>query len=345
MILGRNIYGPGGNVLLRKGLTLREAVIASLKKQNYPGVYIDDAFSEEVDVNDVISEELRNETTTKLKNLFVTVQDGKPSPNAIAESVSDLSQMINDIVDQVFSNRQMVYNLVDLKNHDDYTFRHSVNVSALATVLGTALYYSRSALISLARGALFHDIGKMFIDKDILYKNGPLTPEEFEHVKRHSELGFDFAKNKLGFMAQESISILQHHEKFDGTGYPHGRGGRDIHRNAQIVSVADVFDAMTSFRVYHDARLPSEAMEYVMGNVGQHFDGEVVDVFLKKVAAYPTGIGVKLSNGMSGLVCENYEGMTMRPKVKLLTDNPSEPVYMDLRDPKHSSVTIVGVLY
>jgi HD-GYP domain-containing protein (c-di-GMP phosphodiesterase class II) len=345
MELGRTIYGPNGRVLLRKGLVLREALISTLKKQNYPGVYVDDEISKDIEVEDVIDDELRNDTTQKLKNLFVTLQDGTPSLNVLEESVADLNEMINNLVDQVFNNKHMVYNLVDLKNHDDYTFRHSVNVSALSTVLGVALHFSRQALVYLARGALFHDIGKMFLDKDILNKKGELTPEEYEHVKEHSQRGFEYVKTKLNFSAQESIAILQHHEKVDGTGYPHGRVGRDIHLNAQVVSIADVFDAMTSYRVYHDARLPSEAMEYIMGNVGQRFDAGVVDAFLKKVAAYPTGITVQLSNGLKGIVCENFEGMTMRPRIKLFTDNPAEPVYIDLREPEHMAVTIMGVLH
>ncbi len=342
-VLGKTLYSPMGGVLLRKGVTLRESLISSIKRQSLSAVYIDDVFTQEIEIKDVIKEETRSEISQKVKNLFCNIADNKGA-GSYDRSLKPIYELIESILDQIISNRKLVVNLIDLKNYDDYTFQHSVNVAVLSAVIGINLGFTHRAVTQLAIGALFHDVGKMFVPKDILQKKGKLTDEEMETMKLHSVYGFDFCK-KLNFTNEALIGVLHHHEKANGSGYPHGRVKSDIHINAQIIAIADVYDAMTSKRSYKEAMLPSDAIEYIMGNAEQHFSSEVVNSFIKKVAAYPVGLTVVLSNGSKGVVCENTEGLTMRPKVKIYPQTEAEtPRVIDLAEPENRALTILQVI-
>lgn len=344
MELGKTIYAPNGQILLKKGVILRPALIYCIKKLKIPFVYIEDEFSKEINFEDIVDEQLKHRTVQKIKGFFTSALPSGDS-KTISDALKSIDFLLADMMDQIVNNKGMIVNLIDLKSYDDYTFKHSVNVTALSCVIGVALNYNRKQLTYLAKGALFHDIGKMFLEKDILNKPGKLTEDEFNHVKKHTLFGHEFALKNLNLKYESLTAILHHHEKFNGEGYPYGKKGTDIHLNAQIVAICDVFDAITSKRIYNKPVLPSEAMEYIMGSSGQHFNPEVVNVFLRKVAVYPLGITVELSNGVKGLVCENYEGYIMRPKIKVITENLNDNVYINLKDIENSAVTIVKVIH
>jgi len=138
---------------------------------------------------------------------------------------------------------------------------------------------------------------------------------------------------------------LHHHERFDGGGYPLKKKGKDIMIYSQIIAVADVYDALTSKRPYRDPILPSEAYEYVMGNSGQAFNPEIVNVFIKKIAPYPVGVQVELSNGLTGIVFHNHENAMMRPLIKLIPlPGQAKENYLDLNKADFHNITIQKVL-
>ncbi len=208
----------------------------------------------------------------------------------------------------------MLVNMIDLKVFDDYTYSHSVNVAVLSIIIGVTMGLGRKELTKLGLGALLHDIGKVFIDKDIVNKPGKLTDEEFSSMKMHSKLGYDYVRDRFQLPVKSYVAVLDHHERYDGSGYPNSKKGDEISDFGKMIALADVYDALTSERPYRKALPPSEAMEYIMGNSQVHFDPELVKVFSRKVAPYPVGTLVKLSNGMTGLVVENYEAFCLRRK-------------------------------
>ena len=138
---------------------------------------------------------------------------------------------------------------------------------------------------------------------------------------------------------------MDHHEKCDGSGYPAGRREKNISSYAKIIAIADVYDALTSDRPYRKALLPSEAIEMVMGASGTHFDPYLVQLFLKKIAPYPIGMLVNLSNDTCGIVIKNHEDCCLRPVIRVLQENKRDvaPYEIDLTDASHSNVTIVGI--
>ncbi len=335
--LGTSLILPKGAVLLRRGSTLTASIINNLARLGYQGLYIEDELSEGLEITDVISNELRVKTQNELQRMFYNVESNITSN--VKKQVSNVKTMAKDIVDEILCNRHAMVNIIDLRSYDDYTYGHSLNVTVLAVVLGTALKLSRNTIYELALGALVHDIGKMFTEKQILNKPSRLTPEEFEIIKKHSELGYSYLAEKLDIPERSTIVALQHHEQHNGNGYPNGLSGEDISLFGRIVSVADVYDALTADRPYRKAMLPSDAIEYIMGGYDTMFDPKCVQALVKKVAPYPIGTCVKLSTGEIAIVVKNYEATSLRPLVKLIEDGKPSNHYINLSH-DHSALNI-----
>jgi HD-GYP domain-containing protein (c-di-GMP phosphodiesterase class II) len=166
--------------------------------------------------------------------------------------------------------------ILPVLHHDYGTFTHSANVSYFSGVLADALGYSRDDVEQIVRGALLHDLGKLDIDIKILNKPDKLTDREFRIIKRHPTQGFTRLVGQPGVTFGQLMMTYQHHEKLDGTGYPVGIGGDEIHPWAKICSVADVFEALTSHRPYRKPMSNSSALAILERGIGNTFDGEIV---------------------------------------------------------------------
>lgn len=204
-----------------------------------------------------------------------------------------------------------------LEQHDHYTYMHSINVALLGTLLGLELNYTPQQLQDLALGALLHDVGKMLIPQDILNKPGQLSQEEYALMKRHPLMGTSI----MGEMVdneEQLTAMLQHHERWQGQGYPQGLVGEDIHPYAQIVAVADVFDALTSHRPYRPAFPPYHAVELIMKGEGSEFSPKVVRALLRTVVLYPANTMVLLNTGEVGQVVGVPTHAPTRPRVRVL---------------------------
>ncbi len=265
---------------------------------------------------------------------------------AAKTDIKKAKQQIENIVDEIFANRHLMVNMVDMKVFDDYTYYHSVNVAVLSIVLGVALKMDRNELCNLVLPRCCMISARCFINRDILNKAGKLTPSEFEEIKTHSLLGCNHIKKGYGVAACSYMGILDHHERYEGGGYPNNLKGQNISWFGRIISIADVYDALTSERPYRKAMLPSDAMEYVMASNNTQFDPKVVEVFVRKIAPYPIGTCVRLSNGLTGIVVQNYESLSMRPRIRIFMDNGRdvEPYEIDLTDNNMLNLTIVKVI-
>jgi HD-GYP domain-containing protein (c-di-GMP phosphodiesterase class II) len=326
--LAHNLVVSNRTLLLRRGKELTPALIEKIGSQGYQGLYIDDELSEGLEITDVISSDLRRKTKNELQLLFLNVSTNTNGNNK--KHFDKLKDLSKKIVEEVLRNRTTMVNLVDLRAYDDYTYSHSLNVAVLSIIIGVALKLSNAMIQELAIGALIHDIGKMRVDKHILNKPGKLNHDEFQHMKNHSQLGYEYLLNNADISINSKIATLYHHERLDGTGYPEGLRGDSIPLFSRIISVADVYDALTSDRPYRKAMLPSDAIEYIMGGYGTKFDPEIVEIITKKVAPYPIGTCVQLSTGEVGIVVKNYEETSLRPAVKLIEDNRPTDKIIDL---------------
>ncbi len=343
MVLGDNLYNNFGDLMLARGTTLSKEFVNSIVRQKYNGVYIEDDISKDIQIINVINDSVRAQTVKGIKDVFIHCEKGSFE---IKPDIKKAKLQIENIVDQIFANKHLMVNMIDMKAFDDYTYYHSVNVAVLSIVLGVALDMDREELCNLGFAALFHDIGKVFVNKDILNKNGKLTPIEFEEIKTHSLLGCNHIKKGYGVSNSSYMGILDHHEKYEGGGYPNNLKGEKISWYGRIISVADVYDALTSDRPYRKALLPSDAMEYIMASTMTEFDPKIVEVFVKKIAPYPIGTCVKLSNGLTGIIVENYEELCMRPRVRIFMDkaNEVEPYEIELADYKSLNITVIEIV-
>ena len=215
MILGKTIYDAREHRLLNVGVTLSEFYIKKIFDLRISGIYIDDDISKDIEVKNVINDELRIKAINSIKNMFII-----NNKTQLDENFRSINDLIKNIIEEILNNKDGILSIVDLKIFDEYTYYHSVNVAVLSIVMGVGLKLSDEDLRYLGLGAILHDFGKCFIDKNILNKNGKLTDAEFEIMKSHPRAGYDFLVDRLNLSAHSSMCILQHHTKWDGTGYP-----------------------------------------------------------------------------------------------------------------------------
>ncbi|QSX05130.1 HD-GYP domain-containing protein [Sedimentibacter sp. zth1] len=330
--------------LLRKGQVLNDLFIKKIKFHNIAGVYIDNDIAKDIIVNDIISEKLKITVLRDIKKNFNLFKKNRGEVNT--HIVDNISKIAKSLVLDILSNDEILINLIDLKNYDDYTYRHSLCVAILSITTGISLQLNEHMLTEIGICALLHDIGKMTIPIEIINKPDLLSPQEYDTVKQHPIIAVEKLK-KLSFVSQAVLDgILTHHEKFDGTGYPYGLKGDEIPLYGKILAIADVYDALTSTRSYRRACFPNEAIEYVMGCADVHFDYNILKAFLKNIAAYPVGTFVSLSNGQIAIVVKNLQVNPLRPIIRIIYADGTTSKNINLSyDLDHMNITIVSMGY
>ena len=228
--------------------------------------------------------------------------------------------------------------LTHLKNRDEYTSIHCINVCILALSFGRYVGLERHELELLGLGALLHDIGKMYVPNEVLNKPGKLSDAEFEIIKRHPVDGHKLLVTKDD-MPQLSLDIvLHHHERTDGSGYPDGLGDAQIHQLVKIASIVDVYDAITSDRCYHDGMSPYEGLKNMYNWMDGNFSIDLMQQFIKCLGIYPIGSIVELNQGQVGVVVGINEETKLKPVVLLVLDKDKQPLkmrkLMNLASPK-----------
>lgn len=314
MLLARTIYSEDGNILLSAGMKLMESYISRLKGLNIYEIYIDDKISYDIEINDVISDETRFEARVAIKNAMDSIRFGS------SIDVKPIRDTVCRMIDELMDARDAVINLHDIKSLDQYTFGHSVNVCVLSIITGLSMDYDQDKLKELAMGAMLHDIGKTRIPAEILNKPDALTDSEFEIIKKHTNYGYEMLKKSVELTTYASYIALTHHEKYNGEGYPLGLKGDGIHEFSRIVAIADVYDAITSDRAYKRRRQINEAIEYLVGMGGHHFDYQIVRKFLEHITTYPLGTCVKLNTGQTAIVVDINKKYPNRPIIRLIRD-------------------------
>jgi HD-GYP domain-containing protein (c-di-GMP phosphodiesterase class II) len=235
-------------------------------------------------------------------------------------SASRVNGVVRSLVDNVLANRYAMLQLTALRNYDEYTFFHSANVAVVALALGTCVSEDHRFLTSLGVGALLHDIGKLSIDPAVLNKPGSLTAEEWAEVRQHPVSGAEMISQLPGLDKSAIVTILEHHMRWDGTGYPARVPCRPQHLCSRIVAIADAYDAMTSRRSYSAARVEDDAMLNIAKGSGSAFDPELVRVFVGLMGVYPPRAVVRLSTGDVAIVLAAGSTDPARPTVRVIAD-------------------------
>jgi putative nucleotidyltransferase with HDIG domain len=252
-----------------------------------------------------------------------------------ALNMEAVSEVVGSMVDSILRSPDALSSLTRLKQFDEYTFFHSVNTSALALSVGRHLGYARTPLLQLGTGMLLHDIGKTLIPIEILNKPGRYQVDEFEIMKQHVMRGAEVLSNTTGLADVFLNPTLEHHERIDGTGYPHRRSKIDLSQFGLIAAIVDIYDAVTSDRCYHKGKTPHDTLQmlYKLGSQG-HVDGTLVQQFVQVVGVYPVGSCVSLNTGEAAIVKQFNHQAPIRPLVVLIKDevgrHRSSPIDLDL---------------
>jgi HD-GYP domain-containing protein (c-di-GMP phosphodiesterase class II) len=249
------------------------------------------------------------------KALTLSAQTGRPA-------IQQARRVVQPMVDRIMKNEYSIIGLTALKNHDEHTYVHCVNVSILSIRIGQALGLSRVELANLGVAALLHDIGKIKVPTEVLQKPGRLNAEEWAAIHRHPKEGFKLVcrlPNLSGVMLEASRVALQHHMNVDGSGYPKPAHGATMATSSRIVAVADFFDAVTAHRAYRARPMtPFEALQLVLRDERPKFDPAALWGLVQAVGCYPAGSVLATTSGHTVLSISPTASDLRRPNCRVL---------------------------
>ncbi|MEN6350392.1 MAG: HD-GYP domain-containing protein [Syntrophomonas sp.] len=314
MLLGRSIIDSEGNILLRAGVELDEYYINRLFEIGIRYIYIRDAFEEADEPEDVISEETRITTVRLVKKTFSHLQQDRKI-NTVA-----LRKVVNNILDEILDNSNVLLSITDISTLDNVIFYHSVSVCTLSIMTGITMGYNETRLKELGIGALLHDIGKSKIDPELVKRTGDLNQEEYAQLSKHPELGYYIVKDSVDLSLLSAHVAFQHHERWDGKGYPRQLAGTNIHEYARIVAAANTYDNLMTDRPNRPPYQVNQAINLIKIMSGIYFDPQVVVAMISNIANYPLGCYIKLNTGEVGIVSHINSENPQRPVVRIIID-------------------------
>lgn len=336
-ILAHPVLDANGRVLLRAGAKLTNLYIEKIQSLGVNMVLIEDARLDDV----VISMPITPKTKEAAYQAVKSVKDCLETNRSIR--TNELHDLLKRMISDLLSFKGVLGFESDFRAFDDFSFHHSVNTTIFALILGVATGYTESKLLECGIGVLMHDVGNFKIPDVILKKRDKLTEKELNEIKQHPKYGYEILRQINGIGLFSAHVALQHHERWDGSGYPRGLKGTSIHEYARIAAIADVYEAQTSKRIYRDALEPYQAHEFITAHSGIHFEPKLINIFSKRISIYPDGSGVLLSNGQRGNVVKQNIGSPTRPYLRMLYqgDKPLQPP-IDINLIENPSLLIIG---
>ncbi len=298
MKLAKAIMGDDGRLLVNAGNQISETVLKRMTAMGFQGAYIDTPGFEDIIIEDVIPDELRTQAFASLYK------------NDYAACVPLAKKMVQELKYR----ETLKMDLLDIKNDKNYEYRHCISVAVFSIAIGVGMGFNEEQLNNLAVAGLLHDIGKFDVKRKVLNAKHVYNDKEMDEMKKHPMYSYEALKEIPSISSVSRNSILFHHENLDGSGY-YGISAEKLGILPRILRVADTYDALTAQRKYRKAFSPAYATEYIMGNVGNLFDKDVVDVFTREFPIYPNGFTLKLSNGELAVVASNDKN-PMRPLIR-----------------------------
>jgi len=373
MQIGQDLYDEYNRLLLGRGAKLKSTYVTRLKEMGLPALYVQEPDTSDISVPEMIPPAARAKAIQNLTNTFQAVSkslDGmrqlsldeaqehvhskrfidtfKSTTNnqGIDQIVGDVDTLVSQIM-----NKDVILGLNSIKIHDNYTFQHSIDVTLMGLLLARKIGWEKERLTAFGIGCLLHDMGKIFIQSEILNKPDRLSEKEFEIMKAHPTLGYDLIRTLAPHLSNLVAHVAyQHHERQDGSGYPRGiKGNNALDRNAPntihdfgaVAAVADIYDAMASDRPYRQGWPANKVVNLIQELSGTHLNPRVVEIFLQTVAPFPIGTNIRIQNGTyvgyEGVVADIEDKNLAHPVVRLLFDpqgNRIDAIQLDLHHDK-----------
>ncbi|MGN1340034.1 MAG: HD-GYP domain-containing protein [Oscillospiraceae bacterium] len=355
MVLARDVASTSARdykTLLMKGTVITADMITLLKSKGIKTVTIKgEEAAGQKPVQLPMEERSHVETAEQIKNQHIgralnelssVFEHNGEIKELSQKAIEQVDRIADDILVDIGNDSSYLGNqMIALQNYDDYTYKHCLRVAMLSTSIAHELGLSPADIKEVIVAALLHDIGKSNIDHEIIVKPGKLTEEEYEKIKKHPYIGYEILKKTGGYSSNVMAGVLFHQEKFDGSGYPTGLAGKKIPLVARILTVADVFDALTSNRPYRRPWSVAETEEYMLGGCGMHFDYDVTAAFLRSFNPYPVGTMVSLSDGRHGVVIR-HNANVLRPVIRIRGENTAEEIDLS-NDFRFLSLMVTGI--
>lgn len=309
MILGENIY-RNDQLVISSDVVISSRHIDMLKRLNISQVKIKQ--EKEVNINSLFKIDLKSRyknSVKKFKEICFSLAIG----NVLI--YDEIKELIDPLINEISENPKLAMKLWQIEMSDFYTYEHSVKVCMLSVFMSKWLGKSDFYINEIGKSALLHDIGKCNIPNEILNKPDMLTLDEFNVIKTHSTLGFILLSTTKELSSDILNGILHHHERYDGSGYPSQLIGEDIHEYARIISITDVFDAMTSNRVYRQCMNPFKVIEIMEESSGE-FDPKLKRIFISHIKEFYIGSKILLQNGETAKIIKSST-ISYRPIIEI----------------------------
>jgi len=323
MVLAQDVITDSFVHIISASTTVTPEIIVKLKQLDIEFVYVNsNKLEQEVQQgkSNVTLENLSLEEAVKyyyghvsesLKNVFNDLKFGEGKVD------HNLSEALAPLLDTILSHNNVLSSMRCFDKHDDYLLKHSIEVGVLSATIGKWLHLPKDQVLELGVAGTLHDVGKIKVPKYIMNKPGHLTQQEYGIAKKHAEHGLEYLNLDGSFSQAICDGVLYHHERFNGSGYPHGLVGSQIPLYARIIAVADVFAAITSDRVYQIKSSSFVAAEVVKGMAFDELDPKIANLFLKRISEHYVGNKVLLSTGEEGEVIYLNKFSINKPLIKV----------------------------
>lgn len=285
------------------------------------------------------AEKVHQKTSGLVKSFMEEVALGR------AINVEMAKTAVSNCVQSIMNSPDALMWLTQLKNKDEYTSQHSMNVCVFSISLGRQIGLPDDSLEELGLCGMMHDIGKMKIPLEVLNKPGRLTPKELTIMQSHPTVGWKLLVKSDGMPGSVIDAAYGHHEAIDGSGYPRGLSGNRISPYTKIVAIADTYDAISSDRIYRKGKTHLEAISIMTKISGTQLDGPLVIKFIESLGIYPPGNIIEMTNGEVAIVIETNNAKKLKPKITMLLDENKKPVKPRLVDLSKMGIDLTGKSY
>ena len=300
MVAAKDVLDPNGRVLLAAGRLITPDLRLALQRYGIAKVYVQQQGRENqrlARVEPLVSGAARIRLMRKVRRVFRTF-----AAESSELDMKQLQELSYAVADELVRRSHLLLVLDDLSYVTNYLYAHSVQVGLISMALGLALGLSRQEMAILGMGGFLHDLGKLTVPVHVLNKEGKFNLEEFLQIQGHAAAGYRLLRKEQELDTRVMLIALQHHERYDGSGYPWAITGENMHRLSAIVAVADVYDALTTDRIYRKRLSIREAMAIIGSGEGRLFAPEAVQALKKLVIPYGLGETVNWSDGRRGVV-------------------------------------------
>jgi len=329
MELARPVYDNWGDMVLPAGTKLDARDIAKVDDIGVGELFICSKKTEDINVIPLVPPELEGAISKALRRALIDCRSVLVSRSQQPIDLSLLNNLIDELIAYLLSNNRGDASIAGCYSLRDYNFVHPVKVASLSILVGKECGMDEREIKQLGLAAVFQNVGYMLIPQGILEKAGYLNSAEIKAVQRHPTYGSQILAKYTGVDPEVVDIVLQHHERWNGSGYPYGLREQEISRSAGIIGITDVCFALASKRPHREEFLPSfaieqsivssqDAIEYIYAYSGELFDPELVRVFARVVPVYPTGTMVKLNDGRVGIVSKSNPECVRRPKLRII---------------------------